>query len=140
MTRISRDGNGTVTITAANDADSARALGYVHAQERYFEMDLLRRSAAGELSALVRQNRHRKRQIHPPAPLARAHPSRTIARDDRFTDAADILQAYADGVNAGLADLSVKALAVSAAEHQARSVETGRFLFGRVCDVLRSAG
>jgi penicillin amidase len=45
---ISRDANGTVTVKAANDADSARALGYVHAQERYFEMDLLRRSAAGE--------------------------------------------------------------------------------------------
>ena len=29
-----------------------RALGYVHAQERYFEMDLLRRTAAGELAEL----------------------------------------------------------------------------------------
>ncbi|MFN9903089.1 MAG: penicillin acylase family protein, partial [bacterium] len=51
-TQNSRSGNGTVTLTAGNDADAARALGYVHAQERYFEMDLLRRSAAGELSAL----------------------------------------------------------------------------------------
>ena len=29
-----------------------RALGYVHAQERYFEMDLMRRVSAGELSEL----------------------------------------------------------------------------------------
>ena len=29
------------------------ALGFVHAQERYFEMDLMRRAAAGELSELV---------------------------------------------------------------------------------------
>ena len=42
---LSRDGNGTVTIDAANEADAWRALGYVHAQERYFEMDLMRRSA-----------------------------------------------------------------------------------------------
>src|SRR2546427_5866948 len=41
-----------VTITAASQADAMRALGRVHAQERYFEMDLMRRSAAGELSAL----------------------------------------------------------------------------------------
>jgi len=31
----------------------AYALGFVHAQERFFQMDLLRRAAAGELSALV---------------------------------------------------------------------------------------
>ena len=49
---VSRDANGTVTIDAANQHDALRALGYVHAQERYFEMDLLRRTAAGELSAL----------------------------------------------------------------------------------------
>ena len=49
---VSRDALGIATIEAANEADAARALGFVHAQERYFEMDLLRRSAAGELSAL----------------------------------------------------------------------------------------
>ena len=31
----------------------ARALGFVHAQERFFEMDLMRRAAAGELAELV---------------------------------------------------------------------------------------
>ena len=50
--QIERDALGTVTIIANNEADMARALGYVHAQERFFEMDLLRRSAAGELSEL----------------------------------------------------------------------------------------
>ena len=51
-TTIQRDANGTVTIDAGSEADAMRALGYVHAQERYFEMDLLRRTAAGELSEL----------------------------------------------------------------------------------------
>ncbi|WP_295945770.1 penicillin acylase family protein, partial [uncultured Xanthomonas sp.] len=50
---IQRDALGTVTIDAADEADAMRALGYVHAQERFFEMDLLRRAAAGELSELV---------------------------------------------------------------------------------------
>jgi len=49
---IERDALGVVTITAGSQADAMRALGHVHAQERYFEMDLMRRSAAGELSAL----------------------------------------------------------------------------------------
>ena len=49
---IERDALGVVTITATSQADAMRALGRVHAQERYFEMDLMRRSAAGELSAL----------------------------------------------------------------------------------------
>ena len=54
---IQRDANGVVTVDAANEKDAMRALGYVHAQERYFEMDLLRRTAAGELSALFGPSR-----------------------------------------------------------------------------------
>ena len=54
---IERDALGTVTIHASNEIDMARTLGYIHAQERFFEMDLLRRSAAGT----VRLGRNRKR-------------------------------------------------------------------------------
>ena len=43
---IERDALGVVTIDAANETDMARALGYVHAQERFFEMDLMRRIKA----------------------------------------------------------------------------------------------
>ncbi|WP_139369281.1 penicillin acylase family protein, partial [Xanthomonas axonopodis] len=46
---VQRDRLGVVTIDAANQLDAMRALGYVHAQERYFEMDLMRRAPAGEL-------------------------------------------------------------------------------------------
>src|SRR5690606_38958239 len=49
---VQRDALGVVTIDAQDEADAMRVLGYVHAQERYFEMDLLRRTSAGELSAL----------------------------------------------------------------------------------------
>ena len=41
-----------LAIEAGDPVDAARALGYVHAQERYFEMDLMRRTSAGELAAL----------------------------------------------------------------------------------------
>src|SRR6478752_2551538 len=36
---VSRDALGVVTIDAANERDALRALGYVHGQERFFEMD-----------------------------------------------------------------------------------------------------
>ncbi len=49
---LSRDALGVAVIAAKNMRDANRALGFVHAQERFFEMDLTRRSAAGELSQL----------------------------------------------------------------------------------------
>ncbi|HEX6861625.1 MAG TPA: penicillin acylase family protein, partial [Thermoanaerobaculia bacterium] len=47
---VERDGLGVPTIRAANRLDAARALGFLHGQERFFQMDLMRRKAAGELS------------------------------------------------------------------------------------------
>lgn len=64
---IQRDKLGIVTIDAANETDAMRALGYVHAQERYFEMDLMRRTAAGELSELfgpIALETDKKHRIH----------------------------------------------------------------------------
>ena len=44
---IQRDALGVPTIRGANRLDVARALGWLHAQERFFQMDLLRRRWAG---------------------------------------------------------------------------------------------
>ncbi|MBB3195035.1 penicillin acylase family protein [Roseateles terrae] len=102
---ISRDALGTVVLTGQNRLDVARGLGWVHAQERFFEMDLTRRSAAGELSALFGPkalDRDRQRRVH-----------RLRARlTERFqslpAQEKALLQAYADGVNAGLQALPVR--------------------------------
>src|SRR5579863_831450 len=48
--QIDRDAHGIPTIAAANDRDAAFALGFVHAQDRLFQMDILRRVGAGRLS------------------------------------------------------------------------------------------
>jgi len=48
--RITRDEHGIPTIAAANDQDAAFALGFVHAQDRLFQMDAMRRYGAGRLS------------------------------------------------------------------------------------------
>ncbi len=49
---IARDGDGVPLITAADDADAAFGLGFAHAQDRLFQMELMRRSGAGRLSEL----------------------------------------------------------------------------------------
>jgi penicillin amidase len=51
--KIARDGRGVPTITAANLNDAAFALGFVHAQDRLFQMDMMRRAGAGRLSEIV---------------------------------------------------------------------------------------
>src|SRR4051812_16729045 len=42
---IERDANGVPTVHAANADDLYRALGFLHAQDRFFQMDLMRRQA-----------------------------------------------------------------------------------------------
>jgi penicillin G amidase len=49
---VERDSAGIPTITASNRFDLAFATGFAHGQDRFFQMDLIRRRAAGELSEL----------------------------------------------------------------------------------------
>jgi len=51
-TVIERDEQGVATLKAESRIDIATATGFVHAQERFFQMDLLRRSSSGELASL----------------------------------------------------------------------------------------
>jgi penicillin amidase len=99
---IVRDANGVPTVTAGNRADLARGLGFLHGQERFFEMDLLRRAGAGELSALVgagalpmdRHLRLQRFRHRAELALAKLTPAERAVPD-----------AYVAGVNAGLAAL-----------------------------------
>lgn len=101
--QITRDRLGIPTITASSRIDLARAVGFLHAQDRFFQMDLQRRQPAGELAALVGA------AALPADRAQRVHRFRHIAREALARASADYraeLQAYADGVNAGLAALS----------------------------------
>jgi len=105
MVTVDRDSLGIPDITAASRADAALALGYLHAQDRFFQMDLQRRNAAGELSALLGADALRLDRDH------RRHQFRQRAGQvlARMTAAErTVLQAYTEGVNAGLADLRVR--------------------------------
>jgi penicillin G amidase len=97
--RVDRDALGVPTITGGTREDVARALGFLHAQDRFFQMDLQRRQPAGELSGLVGA---RAMEVDEDM---RVHRFRSVAH--RALELAEpsyrkILDAYADGVNAGL--------------------------------------
>lgn len=99
---IDRDAQGVPTITGRTRADVAYATGYLHAQERFFQMDGLRRVAAGELGPLV------GKAGLPLDAQARPHRFRIRARMLlAHMPAAEraMIDAYTRGVNRGLADL-----------------------------------
>src|SRR6516225_8024430 len=50
--RIERDADGVPQITARDDEDVAFGLGFVHAQDRLFQMELQRRYGAGRLAEI----------------------------------------------------------------------------------------
>jgi penicillin G amidase len=94
------DADGVPRIRAANEQDAAAALGFVHARDRMFQMDMMRRNASGRLS-----------EIAGPATLRLDRMMRTLglrrhAVQDLSTLPADtraLLEAYARGVNAWIA-------------------------------------
>lgn len=102
---IQRDKLGVVTIDSTNETDAMRALGYVHAQERYFEMDLMRRTAAGELAELfgsIALDTDKKHRIH--RMRERANKNLETIAGSKLPQ----LQAYTEGVQAGLASLKTR--------------------------------
>src|SRR5580698_3000234 len=100
--RITRDSRGVPTIEAASREDLAFATGFVHAQDRYFQMDLARRLAAGELAELfgaVALDEDRR---------TRLFRFRSLAREVLAAGTAEqraVIAAYTQGANAGLASL-----------------------------------
>jgi penicillin amidase len=100
---VVRDPFGIPHIDAANLVDAYRALGFAHAQDRRWQMEVLRRSARGQLAEIVGP---------------RALDADRLARTLGFGSAADreekelsrdtraALDAYAAGVNAWLAEIA----------------------------------
>ncbi|MCE0462491.1 penicillin acylase family protein [Pseudomonas uvaldensis] len=92
------DERGVPHIRAGNETDMYRALGYVHAQDRLFQMEIMRRLARGELAEvlgpklldtdkLMRSLRIRERA------------ATYVAEQDRQAPAWLAMQAYLDGIN-----------------------------------------
>jgi penicillin amidase len=103
--QIERDHLGVPTIHATNRLDATRALGFLHAQDRFFQMDLSRRVGSGELSELFGTStldHDRQQRIHRPRVRAKR------ALEQTAPEEVAVLKAYAEGVNAGLDALRVR--------------------------------
>lgn len=102
---LERDIRGHATLISADRNDLSFATGYLHAQERFFQMDLARRLAAGELSELfgpVALGVDRENRVH------RFRNRAAVTIDLLPKDHKRMLEQYVLGVNAGMADLGSK--------------------------------
>jgi penicillin G amidase len=99
---IERDALGVPSIRSQSRADTAFALGFLHAQDRFFQMDLLRRMSSGRIAelfgaaALPLDERFRKHRFQVvAAKVVEDLPAAHLA----------VLSAYTEGVNHGLDEL-----------------------------------
>ena len=92
------DQRGVPHIRAQNETDMYRALGYVHAQDRLFQMELLRRLARGELAEVFGPDMLESDKLFRTLGL-RARADQYVANTDRNSPAYQALLAYLDGIN-----------------------------------------
>ncbi len=92
------DERGVPHIEAGDEADMYRALGYLHAQDRLFQMEVARRLARGELAEILGPKLVDTDRLFRTLAL-RAHADATIEAIDKSTPAYLAVLAYLDGVN-----------------------------------------
>jgi penicillin amidase len=98
--RIARDADGVPLIAAKDDADAAFGLGFAHAQDRLFQMELQRRYGAGRLAEIFgAQALPVDRQMR----VLGLYRSAAAAFPKLSEPARRALEAYSAGVNAFLA-------------------------------------
>ena len=96
---IYRDEFGVAHIFGNNMNDAARALGYVHASERFFQMEMQRRAGEGRLSEVIGSS------MLPVDKFLRTlqlYALSETSAESLSPEAKAYFQAYADGVNAWL--------------------------------------
>ena len=98
---IARDAHGVPLITAESDDDAYFALGYVHAQDRLFQMELMRRQGQGRLAELIG-----KLGVGPDTFMRTLGVYKRVEEDLRSLDPATLraFERYAAGVNTWLAE------------------------------------
>ena len=95
---VDYDERGVPHIQAQHEADMYRALGYVHAQDRLFQMEILRRLARGELAEILGGKLVDTDRLFRTLGI-REHADRYAAKMDMNTPASKALLAYLDGIN-----------------------------------------
>jgi penicillin G amidase len=100
---VERDNNGAPHVTSSSEHDAYFMMGYLHAQDRFFQMDTSRREAAGTLSELLGPGPD-DRILEDDVLRRRIGLDRAAERSlSAYSPAAiALIQAYSDGVNAWL--------------------------------------
>ncbi|MDP3699941.1 MAG: penicillin acylase family protein [Hylemonella sp.] len=96
--QVSWDERGVPHLQAQNETDLYRALGFLHAQDRLFQMEMVRRLARGELAEILGPKLLDTDRLFRTLEL-RANAEQRIKSVDRSSPAWQGLLAYLDGVN-----------------------------------------
>lgn len=96
------DERGIPHIQAGNEADLYRALGFVHAQDRLFQMEILRRLAKGELAEILGPDLVQTDTLFRTLRL-NERAATMVAKMDPASPAVRAQTAYLDGINQFLA-------------------------------------
>lgn len=92
------DDIGVPHINAQNQQDAYTALGYVHAQDRLWQMELIRRIAAGRLSEIFGEKLIRTDKLFSGLGIEEAS-LKTIENLDKNSPIYKFTMAYLDGIN-----------------------------------------
>ena len=104
---IIRDSSNIPHIFSTNDNDAFFALGYAHAQDRFWQLNILRRSAQGRLSELFGQKTFELDEFIRRLDLYELARSSVEYQSD---DTKSILKAYSNGINKRVKEINNKAL------------------------------
>ncbi len=97
-TTVYFDEFGIPHIYADSEKDAMTALGYVHAQERLWQMELLRRIAPGRLSEIFGGVALKNDKFFAGIGIEEAS-AKAIAKLDKSSESYKLTQAYLDGIN-----------------------------------------
>jgi penicillin amidase len=97
-TEVFFDEYGIPHIYAANQTDAQVVLGYVHAQDRLWQMELLRRIAAGRLSELF-GNKVSKTDMFFVGLGIDENSEKAVTNIDKNSESYKLSMAYLDGIN-----------------------------------------
>lgn len=97
-TTVYFDEFGVPHIYAENNLDAMEALGYVHAQDRLWQMELMRRIAPGRLSEIFGSAALKNDKFFSGLGIEEAS-DKAIAQLDKNSTSYKLTQAYLDGIN-----------------------------------------
>ncbi|SMX64324.1 penicillin acylase family protein [Brevibacterium antiquum] len=100
---VTRDESGVPTVEASNSHDLFMAQGFVHAQDRFWEMDFRRHVTSGRLSELFGESQFSTDSFIRTLGWRKVAEAEVAALDDKTRA---YYEAYAEGVNAYLHDKS----------------------------------